>query len=195
MILVALAVGGLLTVPLTGGHLSRLAHLPLRGGWLAVVALALQVVIVTVAPNGSPVLHHALHLFSYALGGAFVWLNRRLPGMTLIGLGAAANALAITVNGGTMPASAWAERVAGLRLGHGFQNSAPLAHPHLLWLGDIIPIPLPGSLANTLSAGDLVIVAGLLWLAHSACRGSARAGEPASDAGHGAAGLATRPAA
>lgn len=173
MILVVLALGGLMSVPLTGGRLARLGRLSLRAGWLAIGALALQVLIISVLPEGSPLLHRCLHLVSYGMGGVFVWLNRRVAGMVTIGLGAAANALAIALNGGTMPASAWAERTAGLRLGHGFQNSAPLAHPHLLWLGDIIPIPLPGSLANTLSIGDLVIVFGLLWLVHVACHRTA----------------------
>lgn len=179
MILVAFAGLCVLTVPLTGGRLGRLAELPLRAGWVALVSLGLQVLIISVMPGGAPGLHDALHLVTYALAGVFLWLNQRIPGVIVVGLGAAANAAAIAVNHGVMPASAWAQRVAGLRVDHGFQNSAALAHPHLLWLGDIIPVPLPGTLANTLSAGDMLIVAGLLVLLHLSCRRPAEPGAPA----------------
>ena len=94
--------------------------------------------------------------------------NRGLPGVRVIGLGALLNALVITVNGGQMAASRTAERLAGLHLPGGFQNSAPLAHPHLLWFGDIIP--WPGPFPNVLSVGDCLIYAGTLILLHRICR-------------------------
>lgn len=136
--------------------------------------------IVTVAPGGSPALHRALHLASYALLGIFLWANRRLPAVPVILAGAASNALAIAANGGVMPASARAERLAGLRLGAGFHNSAPLAHPHLLALGDVIP--WPGPLPNVLSVGDCLIYAGTLVLVHRLCR-RPRAADPPVAAG------------
>ena len=89
----------------------------------------------------------------------------------MIGVGAFLNALAITVNGGLMAASRTAERIAGLHMRPGFENSAPLAHPHLLWFGDIIP--LPGPLPNVLSIGDCLIYVGMLVLLHRVCRRSA----------------------
>jgi hypothetical protein len=86
----------------------------------------------------------------------------------LIAGGAAANALAITINAGVMPASRTAQRLAGLaESGHVFHNSAALAHPQLLWLGDIIPVP--GPLPNVLSPGDCLIYLGTLILLHRIC--------------------------
>ena len=58
----------------------------------------------------------------------------------------------------------------------GFENSAPLAHPHLLWFGDVIP--WPGPFPNVLSIGDLLIYAGTLILLH---RISRRPATPESD--------------
>jgi hypothetical protein len=171
MILIAAALLCLASVPLTGGRLSRLASIRLRGTWVPVVALAIQVVITTVIPGGHEELHKAIHIATYVLIGVFLWSNRRLPGAKVIGLGAFLNALVITVNGGQMAASRTAERIAGLHLGPGFENSAPLAHPHLLWLGDVIP--WPGPLPNVLSIGDCLIYAGTLILLHRVCRGSA----------------------
>ena len=67
-----------------------------------------------------------------------------------------------------MAASRTAERLAGLHLPGGFENSAPLAHPHLLWFGDVIP--WPGPFPNVLSVGDILIYAGTLILLHRVCR-------------------------
>ncbi|MGZ4223650.1 MAG: DUF5317 family protein, partial [Solirubrobacteraceae bacterium] len=62
-----------------------------------------------------------------------------------------------------------AMRIAGMIPHAGFNNSDPLLHPHLLWLGDIIPLPLPSPLHNVLSIGDLIIYAGMLVLLHRTC--------------------------
>jgi len=168
MILIALALLCLLSVPLTGGHLSRLASIRVRGTWVPVVALGFQVIITVVARGGHEELHKVVHLATYALVGVFLWCNRHQPGVKIIGLGAFLNALVITVNGGQMAASRTAERLAGLHVEAGFENSAPLAHPHLLWLGDVIP--WPGPLSNVLSIGDLLVYAGTLVLLHRVCR-------------------------
>ena len=176
MILIAFALLCLLSVPLTGGRLGRLASIRLRGTWVPVVALAIQVLITTVIPDGHEGLHKAVHIATYVLIGVFLWSNRRLPGVKVIGLGAFLNALVITVNGGQMAASRTAERLAGLHLGGGFENSAPLTHPHLLWLGDIIP--WPGPLPNVLSIGDCLIYAGTLILLHRVCRRSEEPSAP-----------------
>jgi hypothetical protein len=170
VILFLLAAACLISVPLSGGRLSRLADLELRCVWAAPLALGLQMLIITVAPGGDSSLHAAIHLGTYGLGGVFLWANRRLPGILLLAAGAIANTAAIAANAGIMPASITAQRVAGLATGTGFQNSAHLVHPHLLWLGDIIPIPGPWPLGNVLSIGDLVIYAGMLVLLHTTCR-------------------------
>ena len=168
MILIVLALLCLLSVPLTGGRLSRLTSIRVRGTWVPVAALAIQVLIITILPEGHESLHKAVHTATYALIGVFLWSNRKLPGVKIIGLGAFLNALVITVNDGQMAASATSERLAGLHLPPGFENSAPLAHPHLLWFGDVIP--WPGPFPNVLSIGDLLIYAGTLILLHRICR-------------------------
>ncbi len=173
MVLIALAALCVLTVPLLGGNLARLADIRLRGLWLPVAALALQVVITVIATGGSPVAHRVLHILTYAMIGLFLWANRRLPGMRIIATGALLNAATIVANGGIMPASATAARLSGLTMGAGFRNSTPLAHPVLPWLGDIIP--WPGPLPNVLSVGDLIIFTGTIVLLQRTCaRGAPR---------------------
>ena len=164
MILIVLATLCLLTVPLTGGSLTRLADLRLRWIWTAPVALGLQVLIVTIAPGGNPTLHALVHIGTYLLICLFLWTNSNIAGVRIIAAGVLANMTAIVANGGVMPASVTAQRLAGLTQGAGFHNSAALLHPHLLWLGDIIPVP--GPLPNVLSVGDCVISIGMLVLLH-----------------------------
>jgi hypothetical protein len=174
MLLVALALACLASVPLAGGRLERLLELRLRAGWAAAAALALQVAITTFARGGDHGLHVALHLASYGFAAAFLVANRRVPGIWALALGGALNLAAIAANGGVMPASRAALAAAGVPRADGFENSATLAHPHLAWLGDVIAVPAPWGLGNVLSVGDLVLYAGALILLHRACRAPAR---------------------
>ena len=65
----------LLTLPVAGGRLSRLEEVRLRWVWLVVVAFAIQVLLVTVAPEGDETLHRAAHIATYGLAGACVVRN------------------------------------------------------------------------------------------------------------------------
>jgi hypothetical protein len=168
VILIVLAALCIITVPITGGRLSRLSELTLRWLWLAPAALVLQTLIVTIVPGGNARLHDLAHVVSYLLVGAFLWANRHIAGVKLIAVGALSNTLAIVANGGVMPAARTAQHLAGLAQSSGFQNSAAVSHPSMLWLGDIIPIP--GPLPNVMSIGDCIIFFGLLTLLHRQCR-------------------------
>lgn len=185
MVLVLAAVALLVTVPLAGGRLTRLADIRLRGTWAVLLSAAVQVAITTFGRGGSHALHVALHLGSYALAGWFLFANRRLPALPLVALGAGLNVLAISFNGGVMPASAAAMRIAGIHNSGGFANSAAMAHERLRFLGDMIPVPGPWPIGNVLSIGDLIIVVGAFLVLHRLC-GSRLAGRtpvrrPAAD--------------
>jgi hypothetical protein len=159
-----------LSVPLTGGRLTRLADYSFRGAGLAIAGLALQVIVISVAPKGARWAHEAIHLGSYLLVGAVVVLNRRLPYLWLIGLGGLCNFVAISANGGVMPATASAVRAGGSLPPHGeFINSTVLAHPHLQFLGDVFAIPAPWA-HNIFSVGDIVMAAGALLCVNALCR-------------------------
>ena len=122
------------------------------------------------SPGGSHALHAVLHVLSYVLDAYFVFANRRLKGVPVVALGAALNVLAISVNGGVMPASARALRISAVAERAGFDNSAALAHAHLSFLGDIIPVPGPWPIGNVLSVGDLIIFIGAFVVLHHACQ-------------------------
>ena len=168
MLLVVTAIALVLSVPLAGGRLGRLADLRPRAVWAVLAAAAIQVGI-TQMPGGSHFVHVALHIFSYVLDAYFLFANRRLAGVPVVALGAALNVIAITTNGGVMPASAAALRISGIATRAGFDNSAHVAHAHFAVLGDIIPVPGPWPIGNVLSIGDLIIFVGAVIVLHHAC--------------------------
>jgi hypothetical protein len=150
-----------------GGRLGRYAEVRIRSGWLVFVALAAQVLVIEVLPDGDRAVLSAVHLATYAVAGLFVWRNRHVPGLWILALGAASNGVTIALNGGTLPASADAVRNAGLALeSEEFLNSGVLEHPRLPWLGDVFWIPDGWPLANVFSIGDVLIVLGIGWGAH-----------------------------
>jgi hypothetical protein len=149
----------LLLVPFGGGRILALVDLRFRRLWLLWAALGLQIFLFMPGGPAWP----AAHLASYALAGAFAWENRRIPFLWLVCLGGALNLVAITANGGTMPARPAAVAAAGLT-SSGPSNSGVVAHPHLAFLGDVFAIPASWPLHNVFSVGDVVLVvaAGLL---------------------------------
>jgi hypothetical protein len=165
MIISVAALVAVLTPLLLGGRISRLAAVPFRHtGWI-LAALATQVLIIEVLPGPAALLETA-HIATYAVAGWFIVANRQIPGLWLVGTGAGLNALAIALNGGTMPARLGALQAAGIPITPGeFENSALIAHPRLAFLGDIFAIPSGLPLANVFSIGDILIVLGTGWIA------------------------------
>lgn len=133
-----------------------------RWRWPALVwaALVLQVVFMQVeALHGiAPV----LHILTYVAAGAFLWMNRAMPGALIVGVGALSNGGTIALNGGVLPARPGAVEAAGLDTGDEFANSAVVTDPVLPWLGDVFAWPEPLPLANTFSVGDVIIVIGVI---------------------------------
>jgi len=152
---------------LFGGHMSRLGYVKFRAWWLLLGALIAQIAIIEVVPEGNLALLQAVHLATYAIAGVFVAMNWRVPGLLIIALGGACNGITIALNGGTLPASRSALKMAGIELSPDeFLNSGVLPDPTLSWLGDIFVWPEPMPLANVYSIGDMLIVVGALYAAH-----------------------------
>jgi Family of unknown function (DUF5317) len=171
MLTVYICAATLLAVAGTGGRLKRLAQVPFRHAWLLWAALAVQILIMSIIPESRPAFLSGAHIGSYLAAGAFLLINRRLPGVWLIGAGGVLNCLVITINGGTLPASATALQQSGLHVSTDeFNNSAVLAHPHLPMLGDVFATPswLPGS--NVFSIGDVAVWLGVIWFLWRICQ-------------------------
>lgn len=171
MLTVYICAATLLAVAGTGRRLKQLAQVPFAHAWLLWAALAVQILIISIIPESPPAVLSGAHVGSYLAAGAFLLINRRLPGAWLIGAGGALNGLVITINRGTLPASATALQQSGLHISTDeFNNSAVLAHPHLPVLGDVFATPswLPGS--NVFSIGDVAVWLGVIWFLWRTCQ-------------------------
>jgi len=157
----------ILSVPLVGGRLSGLAQLEFRHAWLAVAALGVQVLIISVLPGGGGDHSEEIHLGTYALLGAFLVVNRHIPGLLVIAAGGALNFAAIVSNGGVMPADPDALAAAGIPQDPTeFANSAAADGAPLGFLGDVFHTPDWLPIHNVFSVGDVVIVLGAFLLLH-----------------------------
>jgi hypothetical protein len=181
LLIVAAVIVGVVIGLLLGGSLASLAELHLRWWWLALIGLGLQLVPSASAPAGQVNwLASALLALSYLLLFIFLAINIRVAGVPLLALGIALNALAIGVNGG-MPVSDAALRSAystpqkyedtRIQL---LEQGAPKHHladadTRLRPITDIIGVGPP--VAVVYSVGDLVAMAGIVWLLAAATRG------------------------
>lgn len=174
MFLIWAVILGLLIGLLRRGSLANLGRLELRGLWLILLALVIQLLIFPLGPReplvklGTPY----LHLLSYLCLLAFIGMNWRYFELLVMGAGLALNLLVIAANGGYMPASAEALRRAGMEgvaaileqgLHHG--NTVLMSpQTQLNLLGDILSVPAAVPLANAFSAGDLLLALGIVLL-------------------------------
>jgi Family of unknown function (DUF5317) len=159
----------LLTVPAAGGRLSALEEVRFRWVWLVALAFAIQVVLVTLAPEGDETLHRIVHVLTYALAGVCVIANLKLRFVWVVALGGVLNFIAIAANGGVMPASRGALETAGLDVRSGsFANSDFVENAHVWFLGDVFAIPAGWPGANVFSVGDALMLLGALLVLHAA---------------------------
>jgi DHA3 family macrolide efflux protein-like MFS transporter len=166
---------GIVAGVLAGGRMVRLIDVRLR--WMGLIFLALILRFGTeIAISNGVALADTLRLPLY--GGAFglliggLWPNRNHPGLLAVIVGAAANGLAIVLNGGWMPVWPPALTAVGMSMADlnlSFHTLLPdaLNATFLLHggpIGDILPIPIP-LLNNVSSIGDAFIATGLGWFA------------------------------
>jgi hypothetical protein len=156
---------------------SQIALIPLRTPWLALVALALQLPLLRApfVPTQQVLAAKAFFLLSHLLLLIFVWLNRRLVGIQIVGLGVFCNLLVILTNGGLMPITP--ETLVRINPGStldqwslGFHYSGSkdvilLRHDTSLWvLSDTLVLPPPFPWPTAFSVGDLLIAVGIIVL-------------------------------
>jgi hypothetical protein len=195
VLIAALVVVAVLTVPLSGGRWARLATFRPRATWLLWLALAVQVLQFSFLDLGR--FSDGVHVGTYVLAAAFLVANHRIPGVWLVALGGFGNGLTITLNHGTLPAREAALRASGLPVDRDdFVNSGIMAHAKLPWLGDVFYLPKGVPLANVFSVGDVLLVVGAFVVVHSlARRGRPAVGAPAGTGDAPESAGATEPAA
>jgi hypothetical protein len=165
-VLIVLAV--VVVAVLRGGSLRAFATLRLRYIPLVLGGFLLQLLIFPLTGDGLlPAQAIApLYLLSMALLVWWVWLNRHLPGILLIGSGVVMNLAAIAANGGVMPidpdAAAYAGKLALAESEVALNNSLPSDDDVRLWLlTDIFPVPAGIPFATVYSLGDVLLTTGI----------------------------------
>jgi hypothetical protein len=160
-----------------GGRFSRLKDLDLRAPWVFVAAAVVQVGLMIAGARGwVPVagVGQGLLMASFALVLAGLWVNRRLPGVWVVGIGVCLNFLVIAANGGSMPVDReLAVRAGNTGLVRMLDSPAHVKHKpigpttRLRPLADVLPLPMivprprwfsPGS------PGDVFVTVGACWL-------------------------------
>ena len=144
----------------------------IRFGWLVLMALAAQLVVIYLDFGDAAVLRRIIFPSTFVLLLAFVVLNRRRVGFLVIGGGMLLNFLAIVTNGGLMPISpasmekeGLGEELVELGPGDAVPDSKNVlleeSDTHLQWLSDRFTWGSPGPF-SVFSIGDVVIAAGLI---------------------------------
>jgi hypothetical protein len=147
-----------------GGSLDALARLRLPAAGLVPAALAVQALGALAGLAGAPAgPSYALGLaVSALLVGLFLARARRVPGLGLVTLGLALNALVVAANG-AMPVSASAAARAGAESGalaSDLRHEPLDAGTRLPLLADVVPVALPLR-PEVVSPGDVLVAAGL----------------------------------
>ena len=179
MILAAAVVLGLAVALVRYGRrgFTRIAAMPLRWAWLALLALALQVPILR-APAGPAdgfFLQRTLLLTSYLLLLLFVLINRRQAALLIVGLGVLCNLAVILANQEYMPitpqtlvainpGSAVQQWQVGTHYGYSKDIILTRGETHLWPLSDLLVIPPPFPWPTAFSIGDLFLAAGIVVL-------------------------------
>ena len=166
MVIPVLVLVAVVSVPLAGGRLERMAHLRFLALWALLAGLGTQIVVLELLHGTDASGFALLHVASYVLVGWFVWRNRAIRELWIIGAGGFANFAAIATNGGVMPAHPAAWAAAGLPEPVGFANSHISTDAPLWFLGDVFAVPAGWPLANVFSVGDVLLIAGLFVLLH-----------------------------
>lgn len=189
MILIASGLLFLLALMAFGGKIRNLADLPVRSLWLAPLAFLIQAFLIFFPGETGGGLFSArsmVLILSYALLLVVVWLNRKVAGVKLIGLGLLLNFLVIVLNGGFMPVTPEALVRTGYdvnapRLETGYlvarsKNIVMQAGEARFWfLSDIFLLPKPFPIPTVFSIGDVLIAAGTCYFLYKPMMGKAAA--------------------
>jgi hypothetical protein len=184
MILAAAILVAVIIGLVRGGSLQRLASVPLRRGWVALVAFGLQIYLIYFpepVSAGLVSLRVGLLVLSYALLIAVIWQNRALPGIWIIGAGLVANFAVMILNGGYMPITAealmqvgQARNVLSSETGARVFATKDIVLPRdatvAWWLSDIFVLPPPFPIPSVFSVGDGLIALGAFWFLQKGMR-------------------------
>lgn len=163
-----------------GGSLGALSRLDVRFGWLVLGSFIVQSlsrgrILGLVAPT---TLSLPLWVLSSVTLLIALFVNRKIPGMVVAGIGLLLNLdvflanAAMPVGGATLGAKHAVQVAQGILRSGGFYRAVD-ASTLLAWLSDTIPVQA-GVASTLLSAGDLLLMIAVVTVIVSAMTGAAR---------------------
>lgn len=184
--LLAIAAGILLGL-LAKGSLANFLHFRFKRVWLALTAVLIDVMIQVLALNGFEFTirySFAISAVKFLLLLVWLWTNREILGIPVIGLGCLLNAVVMMVNDGKMPVDE--NVIKAVMAENSGITEVPLDGKHFIadsstklpFLSDTIHPP--GFLAigaQIMSIGDLIVVAGILLVAYKIVSGRPDSGK------------------
>jgi Family of unknown function (DUF5317) len=161
---------------LLGGSLREFEHLRLHRWGLALVAVALQAPAMSIGGVPSSVIGPVMLAVSFVLLVAFLFVNRWIPGATVMGLGLLLNLAVVVLNGGMPVQAAAIERSGGdpnvlARVQdskHHLMDGSDILTP----LADVIWVPAPATIV--VSIGDVLLYGGVAYSLVQVMRGRRR---------------------
>ena len=179
MILAWAVVLGLIIALIRHGRqaFSCIAAINIRYAWLVLLTVVMQIPLLMTAagPTEEIQIQQWLFILSHILLLAFVWLNRHLTGILIVGVGVLLNLVVILANGGWMPiapvtlvsinpGTTLAQWQEGLHYAYS-KDIILSAQSSRLWImSDIFVLGPPFPLPTAFSIGDLVIGLGIIIL-------------------------------
>jgi hypothetical protein len=174
MLLLGGLVIGLVIGVATGGKLGHLSTLRFRWPYFVLGVLLVKEVVLLTPLNRVDGMQFVYAASLAGLVGWTIWNVDLLPGVWLVGTGAALNLVVVLANGGRMPvAHDLAARGSHLLIDRGSIGQYALMGPHtnLSWLGDWLALPGPlAAVPEWYSPGDLVVALGIAVVAFLATR-------------------------
>lgn len=167
MIIALCLLAGIAIRVATGRGLHSLTATQLRGEVFLMALLAAQATLPMLQLTGSGArIAYYVWLATFPCMATIAWLNRRAPGMAILGVGLVLNFAVIAANGG-MPV--FPQAVALAKPGAMTVAIPPTDFVHVLgsqitrlpWLADVVPLPGPSWLRMVASPGDLLLFAGI----------------------------------
>lgn len=178
--LIAIILGIILGI-IAKGRFFNLLNTEFKKVWIILLAFAIEILAQILALKGYAFILKYSFIISgikFCLLAIGFWFNRHYLGMLVIGAGCLMNALVMMVNGGKMPVDGnllnaiVSDKALLRKLAQDGKHFIANETTKLAFLSDIIQPPgILGIAARIVSAGDLVVTAGLLLVVFEATAG------------------------
>ena len=178
VLIVAVLAGVLLGIVRAKIHKMPYQAVQIQHIWLVLAAYIPQFFIFFLPATRSAISDQwvaVLFVLSQVLLLVFIWINRRIPGGWLMGIGLLLNFLAIILNGGMMPltpqnaqhllpAGSTVTLTLGERVGISKDILLEKSATRLWFLGDVFLLPEWFNFPMAFSLGDVLLSLGAFWL-------------------------------